>query len=238
MVNAIATAIIVPAIIFLYPPELWQYELMLSLSLTYLIATPATYFMANQIQKNNELTDELQRLVDRDRLTDVSTRDYFFNRMAQAPESFGISLMVDIDLFKGINDNYGHLAGDQVIREVAKLLKENIREGDIVARFGGEEFIVFLDSKNMDSGFKIAERMRKAIADKTFEFNDTELKVTVSIGGSLKDTLCDLEKSIQEADDALYEAKRSGRNRTVFADKVGNLKEKFSALESLNMVSA
>lgn len=227
-VNAIAACIVIPTILYLYTPELWQYELLLSLSLTFFIATPVSFFMARQVRNNQELNKELQRLVNWDRLTDVATRDYFFDRMEQNPDSFGVSLMVDIDYFKSVNDQHGHLAGDKVIRKVAHLLKENERDDDIVARFGGEEFIVFLKSRNQDSGLKIAERMRNKIEKQIIKFDRSDLRVTVSIGGSLKAALVDVEASIKEADAALYEAKRAGRNCTVFAEGALNLKPDLS----------
>ncbi|MEM8539667.1 MAG: GGDEF domain-containing protein, partial [Pseudomonadota bacterium] len=139
-INGFASLIVLIAILALYPPEQWRNELVIGLSLTLLIATPAAYFMAQQIRRNTQLTDELQRLVDRDRLTDVGTRDFFFNAMEEAPDAYGVSLMIDIDHFKGVNDFHGHLAGDEVIKSVAQLLKKTVREQDIVARFGGEEF--------------------------------------------------------------------------------------------------
>lgn len=228
-VNAIAACIVIPAILSLYPPELWQYELLLSLSLTFFIATPVSFFMTRQVRNNQELNKELQRLVNRDRLTDVATRDFFFDRMEQTPDVFGVSLMVDIDYFKSVNDQHGHLAGDKVIRKVANLLKENVRDDDIVARFGGEEFIVFLKSRNKESGFKIAERMRSEIEKQIIKFDCTDLNVTVSIGGSLKDALATVESSIKEADAALYEAKRAGRNCTIFAEGALNLKSGLSS---------
>lgn len=164
------------------------------------------------------LTDELQKLVNRDRLTDVATRDFFFARMSKMPEAFGISLMIDIDEFKSVNDTYGHLAGDAVIARVATILSRNLRDNDLVCRFGGEEFIVFLYEQSEEGGFAVAERMRQMIEEDAFEFNGTLLRVTVSIGGSLKDRIKDIEMAIQEADHALYRAKNAGRNRTIFAD--------------------
>ena len=218
-INVTAAIIIVGVITSLYPPELWRYELTLSLSLTFVIATPTSYFMGYQIFKNSQLTDELQRLVNRDRLTDVGTRDFFFARMEEAPDAYGVSLMVDIDHFKGINDKHGHFAGDQVIKCVAQTLKKVARKTDLVARFGGEEFIIFLRDLDPQSGYEVAERMRNQIAEQVFKFTECEVKVTVSIGGSLKDACDNLEAAIEEADAALYQAKGHGRNQTIFATR-------------------
>lgn len=165
-----------------------------------------------------KLSEEMERLVNRDRLTDVATRDYFFKRMRDAPDAYGVSLMIDIDHFKEVNDTYGHLAGDTVIATVAQRLSNTLRNDDIICRFGGEEFVVFLSGRNIDSGYRAAERMRNVIARDALEIDGLSLKATVSIGGSLKDRLTDIEAAIHEADAALYRAKAAGRNLTVFAD--------------------
>ena len=183
-------------------------------------AFPFSFFIWSQLRSNIILGWELQRLVNRDRLTDVATRDFFFARMRRDPHAYGISLMVDIDAFKTVNDTFGHMAGDAVISRVAAILHENTRAHDIVCRFGGEEFVIFLYDHGAVDGFKAAERMRKAIAEDVVDYNGENLRVTVSIGGSLKERLMDVNHAIREADEALYRAKRTGRNRTVFAPKI------------------
>lgn len=218
-VNALASFVVSVAVLIVYPTDLWRYELTLGLSLTLIIATPVSYFLAQQIRRNIQLTTELQRLVDRDRLTDVGTRDFFFNCMEEAPDAYGVSLMIDIDHFKGINDAHGHIAGDEVIKSVAQLLKKTVRDKDIVARFGGEEFMVFLHGHDPHSGYVLAERMRERIANHVFKVKDLSVNVTVSIGGSLKDAYDGVEQAIQDADAALYKAKEHGRNQTIFAGK-------------------
>jgi len=163
---------------------------------------------------------ELQRLVERDRLTDVATRDYFYSRMEQDPDGFGVSLMVDIDNFKVINDTHGHVAGDEVIRSVAAVLRENVREMDIVCRYGGEEFLLFLQKHEESEAFIVAERIREAVATRSVNYRGTPIRVTVSVGGSLRLRVTEIEESIRqaEADAALYRAKEAGRNRTVFVN--------------------
>lgn len=182
------------------------------------IAPPFGLFGGWHLLRITTLSDELERLVNRDRLTNVATRDYFFKRMRNAPDAFGASLMIDIDHFKSVNDTHGHLAGDAVIARVARIISDHVREEDIVCRFGGEEFIVFLSGHSAESGYDIAERMRQAIAQDALEIDGVALRVTVSIGGSLKDRLTNIEAAIQQADVALYQAKAAGRNRTIFAD--------------------
>jgi diguanylate cyclase (GGDEF)-like protein len=103
-----------------------------------------------------------------------------------------------------------------VIRHVAHILRKNVRPQDIVARFGGEEFVVFLDEQNSKVGYEVAERMRQNIASEVCDFNGQSLRVTVSIGGSMKEAVDRIEDSIGEADEAMYNAKQAGRNRIVF----------------------
>lgn len=190
-------------------------------ALTIIIAVPIAFtvcaVIGNMLRKQAILSEKLQKLVDRDRLTDAATRDYFFARLEDRAVE-GVSLMVDIDHFKSVNDTHGHLVGDQVIRTVVDLIKGQVRSQDIVCRFGGEEFTVFLFNADAAKGLEVAERIRKVIAQKSHTLTQAELRVTVSIGGSLKTQLSDVNEAIKNADRALYRAKAQGRNRTVFAN--------------------
>lgn len=127
-------------------------------------------------------------------------------------------LIVDIDHFKMFNDRYGHLVGDSVLAEVARCLRETLRESDLVARYGGEEFAVLLPNQHMDEAIRATQRTREAIESAEFESEGRKLKVTVSCGlaQSLPDeSLTDL---IKRADKALYSSKRSGRNAAHWHD--------------------
>ena len=205
-------------VFFLFQGQDLAAALALAPIISVVITMPVSFFIWSQVRRNQLLSKELQRLVNRDRLTDVATRDFFFARMQKNPTAYGTSLMVDIDFFKRVNDDYGHMAGDAVISRVADILRNNTRSEDIVCRFGGEEFVVFLSEKDSTDGYEVAERMRLSIADEIVEFDGQDLKVTVSIGGSLKERLADVNLAIQQADEALYLAKSGGRNRTVFAE--------------------
>ena len=161
------------------------------------------------------LSEELTRLVNRDRLTDVATRDFFFARLTEFPDSYGVSLMVDIDHFKQVNDSHGHQAGDQVIRAVAQIMYDQVCDQDIVCRFGGEEFVVFLHRATPVDGHVIAERIRSAIEDAPTQTTTGSINVTVSVGRAMKDRLEHVDEAIKRADRCLYRAKGLGRNRTV-----------------------
>ncbi len=190
-----------------------------TLVIVMIVTLPTVAWIGAQMLRNARLNEQLQVLVDRDRLTNVATRDFFFARMEAEPDAYGVSLMIDIDRFKRINDSFGHLAGDKVIQAVAAALLEHTRAEDVVCRFGGEEFIVFLQDRNIEDGYAAAERLRNAIAATLVRCDGRDLTVTVSIGGSLKDRIADINHVIRLADDALFQAKQSGRNRTNFIDR-------------------
>lgn len=126
-------------------------------------------------------------------------------------------LLLDMDHFKQINDEHGHPAGDQVLRQVAGLLRERIREDDVLARLGGEEFAVLATETNAEEAEKLADSLRQCIADAELNVEDKALKVTMSIGVA---QLRDDENSsslMNDADQALYQAKSDGRDRVVLA---------------------
>lgn len=203
----------------IFEPEYLPVTMRGTFSIVIIVAMPICLFVGFKMKENARLSAELQRLVNRDRLTDAATRDYFFAQMDQKPQAYGVSLMLDIDRFKAINDTYGHLAGDAVIQSVANVLSGAIRGNDILCRFGGEEFVIFLFDHGIDEGYAAAERLRKEIATGMVAFEGEEIAVTVSIGGSLKERIEDVTSAISEADAALYAAKTAGRNQTVFAGK-------------------
>jgi two-component system cell cycle response regulator len=130
-------------------------------------------------------------------------------------------LMIDVDHFKRINDRYGHLAGDEVLRQVAQRIEGAVRDSDVAARYGGEEFVILLPGTGREAGGLLAERIRRAVADETFEITSLAepLSVTVSIGvaehragGDAEDLKVAGERLLARADVALYEAKAGGRN--------------------------
>ena len=169
----------------------------------------------NDIQSKNQ---ELETLANYDPLTLCLNRrsltkkfDILFAQ-AKASEAYLSCLMVDIDLFKSVNDNYGHATGDKVIKAIADVLKTCTRDNDLVGRYGGEEFCVVLSQIEFDTAVKIAERIRQTVEKKPL----SGIKVTVSIGVStLEFNTNKPDELVNLADKALYTAKRSGRNRVV-----------------------
>ena len=186
----------------------------------------------DEIRKQNR---ELEWLATRDTLTGCLNRRSFFReyeRHWQESKSAGIpmaGLMVDIDHFKSINDNFGHGMGDEVLRVVSKTVMETVNEGDLVCRYGGEEFTVLMPNTSIDEAELRAERCRIAI--KAIQF--PKLQVTASLGVS---SLCQNPESPQDlldqADKCLYVAKRNGRNQVVRFDKAQRQIEELAGAEA------
>lgn len=166
------------------------------------------------------LYKRMQELSITDSLTQLFSRRHFLDRFKEEllrSKKFGHNLsflMVDIDKFKDINDKYGHLVGDAILRGVSKVIKETIRQIDFVGRYGGEELSIVLAETDKEQGRLAAERLRQAIESKIIKAYDEELKVTVSIGistfpynGNVPEIL------LESADKALYLAKQRGRNK-------------------------
>ncbi|MCM0760369.1 MULTISPECIES: diguanylate cyclase [Sporomusa] len=124
-------------------------------------------------------------------------------------------LIVDIDHFKQLNDAYGHLFGDQVLTTIGNIISMNIRSKDMAFRYGGEEFALVLPGTSLELGFKIAERLRFQVSNCDFFHHGERVKVTISIGVALKQQGLTCQDAFQEADSALYRAKRQGRNQCV-----------------------
>ena len=165
-----------------------------------------------------------------DPLTGVNNRRFFDQRLIEEVTSViranaEIScLFIDIDHFKNINDNYGHQTGDEILKEVAQIIRELVRSTDVVARYGGEEFTVLLSHKGKQKASEIAERIRKTIEERSFtDPKHGNITVTTSIGINSLDTtehdgdVDDIASLFVEgADRALYQAKDNGRNRIEF----------------------
>jgi diguanylate cyclase (GGDEF)-like protein len=164
--------------------------------------------------------EEIYRMTIVDGLTQIHNKRALFEALekelmrARRYERDLSLLMFDIDFFKRINDQYGHLAGDHVLRELARVVQERIRREEVFARYGGEEFVILLPETPLQGAAALAENLRQRVANHAFVFQGERIPVTVSIGTALlgenDKVAADL---IQRADEKLYEAKRGGRNR-------------------------
>ncbi len=156
-------------------------------------------------------TDQLTGLANRYHMMAIA--EYERERATRAESSYSF-IIGDVDHFKEINDRHGHDCGDDILREIAARMQQAVRGQDLVARWGGEEFLVFLPDTSCEGARVLAEKLRDAIGSAPFYYGDMELDVTISLGVSSCEA-ADIETCIEQADRALYEGKRRGRNRTV-----------------------
>jgi diguanylate cyclase (GGDEF)-like protein len=174
-----------------------------------------SYFHLNMLAR-------LEPLATTDQLTGLYNRHYFSSellkqiniwRRYQRPLSI---LILDIDFFKKVNDTYGHLAGDYVLRTLARICQDVVRDIDTVARIGGEEFAILLPSTGINGAMQTAERIRRETEAYAFNYDDIHFRLTVSLGvAELTDESWSITEFMKAADEMLYKAKNSGRNRCV-----------------------
>ena len=155
-----------------------------------------------------------------DPLTKIYNRQYLSEFLETTSLQNYYLMMIDLDNFKLINDNFGHDVGDDVLVSVVNEIKSNIRQEDILIRFGGEEFILLVDKKESKESIKVAERIRKAVMNSIIESHDNQINMTVSIGvNPFPYSAKNIEEALKIADEQLYIAKSSGRNRVEIFDE-------------------
>jgi diguanylate cyclase (GGDEF)-like protein len=170
-----------------------------------------------------EANERLRHMSQTDALTGLDNRRHLeerlremFEHAARLEEPFAC-VMCDIDRFKSVNDEYGHQAGDAVLKQFARILRREAREIDRVGRYGGEEFVLLLPGTVLQAGVTFAERVRKQVEEHTFTFDGTSIRRTASFGISVwpHPLIAHCDQLMRAADDAMYVAKESGRNRVV-----------------------
>tara|TARA_R110002050_G_scaffold779_7_gene5485 strand:- start:614 stop:1540 length:927 start_codon:yes stop_codon:yes gene_type:complete len=175
---------------------------------------------SQRLKKSNE---ELKELSSKDPLTQLYNRRYF-TESAITMQSLSIRnnhhisiIILDVDNFKNINDTYGHSVGDKVIVSLSRILENNCRKSDIVARFGGEEFVILLYNTSLSFAQSVAENIRQNVEDYSVEVKTGKFSFTLSLGVAQFEAQLDkdIESTINRADKALYNAKESGKNKVI-----------------------
>ena len=206
----------------------FKLRIVLSLLLVTFLASVYEYLREKTFERMNILSKQLEDSSNKDYLTQVYNRRGIHKELENActhyhTDNKNFSLIIcDIDYFKKINDNYGHIAGDEVLKKVASEIKSIIRKDDVLARWGGEEFLVLLPNASMKAAYKVGEKIRKSIENTSFKYNKHTIAMTVSIGVAEKDNELPISDIISQADAHMYAAKKEGRN-TVYPRPKGKL---------------
>ncbi|MDN5322545.1 MAG: two-component system, cell cycle response regulator [Clostridia bacterium] len=193
----------------------------------------ATEFLAQILIATDALLLSLREYVEKDPLTGLYNKLAIEKTLskiwvnAQEAKTPLTLVMIDLDNFKDVNDCYGHMVGDELLQEISNVIKKSLRDGDVVMRFGGEEFLVLLPKTDGAGAEKPLERIRKRIEEGVFTENN--IKITASIGAAVYPDHRPLsaEELIEFADAAMYEAKAKGKNRLVFYSQLEDKNEGF-----------
>ena len=184
------------------------------------VSNSAYYFIGIATKSHNRV----HHLAMRDYLTNLMNRTSFdtyitetFKNRVKNRQNVAIMLL-DIDHFKNVNDTWGHLCGDEILRQFAGILMTHVRSGDLVARYGGEEFVIIAMMDNPQQLKQLAERLRKEVEDQIFTFGSEKIRITTSIGAVYIPPSVPLDhfQAIDLADKRLYQAKSEGRNRVIY----------------------
>ncbi|MDX8404801.1 MAG: GGDEF domain-containing protein [Mariprofundus sp.] len=188
--------------------------------------TTASRKLQNSIQSNleqlNEMSGKLAQAESEarnDPLTGLANRRYLAEFLNTLNHDGFCFLICDIDFFKKINDNYGHPAGDEILRQLARILKESIRPTDMVARIGGEEFCIVFPATDLTNSGRLAETLRQAVAIHPFKTEQGNIDVNISIGVAAHEPNTSHAATFKKADAALYLSKENGRNQVTLADE-------------------
>lgn len=208
----------------------------IDLLINIIIYTILNYIITNTIDHIHEMYEEkeiqkqellqknavLKKMAYTDHLTDLNNHKSFYlyykqliNRAKETGEVISL-VLIDIDNFKKINDTYGHLTGDYLLRDIALVIKEGIRKTDFVSRYGGEEFAIIFANTSLDDAISISEKIRQRIEANVFEYDQFKINITISLGVGSYRPIIEFDQHhffINEVDKLLYQAKRLGKNQ-------------------------
>lgn len=201
----------------------WRVVIATAIAVPLFVAPIVSYGLVDLVFKIHELEVEMRKLATTDALTGLLNRDAIITRaeqlhqLAQRESQPFVMFMLDVDYFKSINDQYGHAAGDKVLKEFGLTLKQNSRGSDLVGRIGGEEFLFCMFGANLEVATFFTERIHAAMRDKAFDYEGVSFHITASIGVTYMPpgAATPLDVLLNQADKALYQAKNAGRNQTI-----------------------
>ena len=170
----------------------------------------------------SKMIEKMSEEMIKDQLTGTYNRKYIEERLLvdifnASNQNQPISvIMADLDHFKNVNDTYGHMAGDHVLKAFVNIVKQQVKEKNWIARYGGEEFLVVLFNADEKAAYRIAEKVRHAVEESRIRYNQKDIRITASFGTyTLNSPKITYEQLIERADKNLYAAKNSGRNKTI-----------------------
>lgn len=221
-VSVVFTLIILVVIFSEMQEQIRLADVIVAITAPLLIASLVTWYLFSLIADISAQEKKMRELATYDHLSQCLSKKVFLDQVTKAIEntkemgsSFAL-LMIDIDFFKKINDKFGHVAGDCIIKKFAQILIDNSRHSDIVGRYGGDEFMIFVRDTNQESILTFADILRKKVESAEFTFEGKTIRLTTSIGLHLCDAsnndVANLSELIQQTDLALYESKHMGRN--------------------------
>jgi diguanylate cyclase (GGDEF)-like protein len=223
-ISVLLSIVIAKLVASILPGSFGKFNIIIAIVVPFLVAPPLGYIFISLYIELEKVRKEFHALAITDDLTRVFNRRYFLklaehelDRAKRYQSAFSI-ILFDIDNFKQVNDHYGHLCGDVVLRELSLACRTILRPFDAFARFGGEEFILLLPETDDTSALRVANRLCQFVANHVVEYKGEQIQVTVSIGVTTSRVTVDtLEDLLNRADQALYKAKQLGKNRLEIA---------------------
>lgn len=200
------------------PHSLADLTLLPGTIITMILAAPISFFVGTKMLDVHHLTEQLEHAADHDPLTGVHTRLSFYKEIADCVDMKLAIIVADIDHFKLVNDRYGHQAGDAALKSFAATLIRHCRDNDIIARFGGEEFVILLKHADQSDTVKAAERLSQKVRETPLHLKGRYIQLTASFGVAQVDSVAHVDRAIHHADMAVYRAKSTGRDRVCAYD--------------------
>jgi len=180
----------------------------------HLVSIVTTRANRGRVLRSHMVRDSLTGLLNHSSILDRLEPELARASRAEQPLSYA---MLDLDLFKNVNDSFGHSAGDRVLRSLARMLQQRLRKTDLIGRYGGEEFAIIMPGASLSQATAILDDIREGFSALEFVFGETHTRLTFSAGIAEFPRFSEPERLAEAADEALYRAKREGRNRIVMA---------------------